>query len=158
MLVLIAMQKIASSSVAAIRRALRKRLQRVEDGRQRAKDLEQKLKEYRELDEAAENDRVSALEEELVGLSASLRLMEDEEPRLRELVAAADRVTSETKIDTILAILDGPFAGREGNCHYVRVQVVPTTGKAPLPDCGGSPTSQIAPLHDQDLVALFLGN
>jgi ABC-type transporter Mla subunit MlaD len=49
------------------------------------------------------------------------------------------------------------FAGHDGNGHYVRVQVVATTGQAPLPDCGGSPTSQ-TPIHDQDLVALFLGN
>ena len=49
------------------------------------------------------------------------------------------------------------FAGHDGNGHYVRVQVVPTSGKAPLPDCGSPSTSQ-APLHDQDLVALFLGD
>jgi virulence factor Mce-like protein len=51
------------------------------------------------------------------------------------------------------------FAGHDGNGHYVRVQVVATSaGQAPSPDCGGSPTSQTSPLHDQDLVALFLGN
>jgi len=50
------------------------------------------------------------------------------------------------------------FGGRDGNGHYVRVQVVATSGTAPLPSCGGSPTSQTPPLHDQDLVALFLGN
>src|SRR2546421_3440881 len=50
------------------------------------------------------------------------------------------------------------FGGRDGNGHYVRVQVVATSGTAPRPDCGGSPTSQTPPLHDQDLVALFLGN
>ncbi len=49
------------------------------------------------------------------------------------------------------------FAGHDGNGHYVRVQVVATSGQAPLPDCGGSSTSQTS-LHDQDLVALFLGN
>jgi superfamily II DNA or RNA helicase len=112
MLVLVAMQKIASSSVAAIRRALRKRLERVGAGRQRVRELEDKLGEYAELDEASESDRASALEEELVSLSAALRLMEDEEPRLRELVAAAESVTAETKISTILGLLDGPFAGR----------------------------------------------
>src|SRR5207249_1548569 len=50
------------------------------------------------------------------------------------------------------------FAGRDGNGHYVRVQVVPTgSGKAPSPPCGtGSPTSQVPPVQDQDLVALFL--
>jgi len=49
------------------------------------------------------------------------------------------------------------FAGQDANGHYVRVQVVPTgMGGAPPSSCVGSPTSQ-APLHDQDLVALFLG-
>ena len=50
------------------------------------------------------------------------------------------------------------FGGSDGNGHYVRVQVVATSGNAPLPNCGGSPTSQTPPLHDQDLVALFLGH
>ena len=52
------------------------------------------------------------------------------------------------------------FGGRDGNGHYVRVQVVPTgNGKAPAPPCGtGSPTSEVPPVQDQDLVALFLGN
>ena len=52
------------------------------------------------------------------------------------------------------------FGGRDGNGHYVRVQVVPTgNGKAPAPPCGtGSPTSQVPPVQDQELVALFLGN
>jgi phospholipid/cholesterol/gamma-HCH transport system substrate-binding protein len=51
------------------------------------------------------------------------------------------------------------FAGHDGNGHYVRVQVVPTSGgHAPTPNCGGSSTSQTSPLHDQDLIALFLGN
>ncbi len=51
------------------------------------------------------------------------------------------------------------FAGHDGNGHYVRVQVVAaSSGQPPPPDCGRSSTSQTAPLHDQDLIALFLGN
>src|SRR3989442_9058320 len=52
------------------------------------------------------------------------------------------------------------FGGRDGNGHYVRVQVVPTgNGKAPSPPCGsGSTTSEVPPGQDQELVALFLGN
>jgi phospholipid/cholesterol/gamma-HCH transport system substrate-binding protein len=50
------------------------------------------------------------------------------------------------------------FSGSDGNGHYVRVQVVKTNlGSAPKPDCGKSPTAQAQPLHDQDLIALFLG-
>lgn len=54
------------------------------------------------------------------------------------------------------------FAGKDGNGHYVRVQIVPHAsgpGAPPPPCCGpGSPTGQAPPLHDQDLIALFLGN
>jgi len=54
------------------------------------------------------------------------------------------------------------FAGQDGNGHYVRVQVVPHASGpgAPPPACcaPGSGTSQAPPLHDQDLIALFLGN
>ena len=51
------------------------------------------------------------------------------------------------------------FSGHDGNGHYVRVQVVPAeTGKAPPPNCLGSATSEAPPLHDQDLIALFLGH
>ena len=50
------------------------------------------------------------------------------------------------------------FAGEDGNGHFVRVQVVPSKlGTAPAPNCLTSPTAQATPLHDQDLVALFLG-
>ena len=51
------------------------------------------------------------------------------------------------------------FSGRDANGHYVRVQIVPTSGGPPPPSsCTVSPTSQTAPLHDQDLIALLLGN
>ena len=52
------------------------------------------------------------------------------------------------------------FGGQDGNGHYVRVQVVPTgNGHAPSPPCGtASPSSQAPPVHDQDLISLFLGN
>ena len=52
------------------------------------------------------------------------------------------------------------FSGHDGNGHFVRVQVVPpgALGTAPPSSCLGSPTSEARPLHDQDLVALFLGH
>lgn len=51
------------------------------------------------------------------------------------------------------------FGGYDGNGHFVRVQVVPTSvGSAPAPNCLASPTSQAPALHDKDLVALFIGN
>ncbi len=112
MLVLIAMQKLASSSVAAIRRALRGRLNRIVGGRRRLAELEDRLRDYREREEEGDLDATNALEEQIAELSAQLVLMEDEEPRLRELVAAAEAVTDETKVRKILELVDGPFAGR----------------------------------------------
>jgi phospholipid/cholesterol/gamma-HCH transport system substrate-binding protein len=51
------------------------------------------------------------------------------------------------------------FSGKDANGHYVRVQIVPTNNGSPPPSsCTVAPTSQTAPLHDQDLIALFLGN
>jgi superfamily II DNA or RNA helicase len=112
MLVLIAMQKLASSSVAAIRRALHGRLARIVAGRKRLAELEERLRNYREHEEEGDADTAAAMEEQIAELSAQVVLMADEEPRLRELVAAADAVTDETKVWKILDLLDGPFAGR----------------------------------------------
>ena len=120
-LVLVAMQKLASSSVAAIRRALRGRLARIAE-RQRAAgrvagatgdcDLK-RLDECEEFEKQGDLDALSRLEEEIAELSGELRLMENEEPRLRELVAAADKVRRETKIERIVSILHSEYAGRQ---------------------------------------------
>jgi ERCC4-related helicase len=112
MLVLIAMQKLASSSVAAIRRALRGRLSRIVAGRKRLAELEERLRSYQEREEEGDVDAAAAMEEQIAELSAQIVLMADEEPRLRELVGAADAVTDETKVRKILELLEGPFASR----------------------------------------------
>ena len=111
-LVLIAMQKLASSSVAAIRRALRGRLARIVAGRKRLAELEERLRSYREREEEGDMDTTAAMEEQIAELSAQIVLMTDEEPRLRELVATADAVTDETKVGKILGLIEGPFVGR----------------------------------------------
>ena len=119
-LVLIAMQKLASSSVAAIRRALRRRLERLiaqqqelEGARRRRdKHIEDIGAEYSRLEGFGQDDRLSQLEEEIASLASGVSLVEDEEPRLRELLAAADRVQHETKIDKILSLVDSSFPGR----------------------------------------------
>jgi superfamily II DNA or RNA helicase len=115
MLVLIAMQKLASSSVAAIRRALRGRLQRLLEQRQKRDELRRKLEdlraEYASLEELGPNDEIGRVEEEIAELAA-IQLMADEEPRLRELLAAADKVGKETKIEKVLSLVEERFAGR----------------------------------------------
>lgn len=112
MLVLIAMQKLASSSVAAIRRAIRGRLQRLQESRQRVEELQAQVQRLHELEEAGETDALAALEEKLAAEAVSLRLTDNEEPALRELLAAADMVQTETKIERILDILEQRFTDR----------------------------------------------
>ena len=119
-LVLVAMQKLASSSVAAIRRALRGRLARIAEGRGRLDELQarrearrKRLEKRDECERQGDLDALSRLEEEIAELSGELRLMENEEPRLRELLNAADRVRRETKIDRIVSILHNEYDGRQ---------------------------------------------
>jgi hypothetical protein len=116
MLVLIAMQKLASSSVAAIRRALKRRLQKM---RSEQDNLQKQLKLS-----AKEKAAVSAASDDPSGLDddwdvldamlaeATLTLMEQEIPHLESLVEAADTVTTETKIEKILDVLDDRFRDR----------------------------------------------
>ena len=118
-LVLIAMQKLASSSVSAIRRALKGRLKRIEESRNKLEKLQaqrdrlaDELKQIQEAEEATDFDALSVLEEQIAEQETRLLLMEDEEPRLKVLVQVAERVQCETKILKILSLLDGQFAER----------------------------------------------
>jgi len=115
MLVLISMQKLASSSVAAIKRAIKGRLDKVTKSRDRLGALEQdydRLQKYSDATRFNDQDRLSQLEESIAELSVELSLMEDEEPRLRELLDIAGKVKEETKINEILNILENQFSGR----------------------------------------------
>ena len=120
MLVLITMQKLASSSVAAIRRALQRRLARIVEIRrdlQRLADSADRIRadiasQYENAEAYGDNDRLAELEESILELSSQLSLMEDEEPRLRELLEAADKVKEETKINRIISIVEQQFSAR----------------------------------------------
>ena len=123
MLVLISMQKLASSSVAAIASALRKRLAGIAAGRHelgRLRDTAAALsaaestRGYATEQDGSDQDRLAELDERIGELDAKLRLVEDEEPRLRELIALADEIDRETKIERIVEELrdGGRFAGR----------------------------------------------
>ncbi len=112
-LVLVAMQKLASSSVAAIRRAVRGRLQRIADRRTKLNKLEQTkeaIQQVGELLKGGDFDEVSRLEEEIAELSVDLQLMENEEPRLQMLLEAAERVTEESKIARLLEIVEEKYS------------------------------------------------
>ena len=108
-LVLITMQKLASSSLAAILRALKGRLGRINDNKGRHQSLSKQLAEYRKFQEGGDLDEANHLEEELATLSAQIQLMEDESPRLRELIEAAEAVEEETKLKQIISIVKNRY-------------------------------------------------
>ena len=112
MLVLITMQKLASSSVAAIRRALKKRLSRVVDRTNRLRELSARISAYESSEQDENFDEVSRLDEDIAALSEYLRLMEDEVSRVSELVAAAERVGTETKIQKIIHLVENQYPNR----------------------------------------------
>ncbi len=107
MLVLIAMQKLASSSVAAIRNALMNRLKRLRGPEQNSIKYCEKIAEYEDDIEAA--DLLAEAEENSVEATASLKLMKDEQFALEALLEQANKVTSETKIETILEVLEKEY-------------------------------------------------
>ena len=114
-LVLIAMQKLASSSVAAIKRALKSRLTRIQATRNDIAELEKRkdiFLNYEELEQNYDSDELNKIDESLAEKTAALQLMEDEEPRMMELIDAADAVQTETKIGKILQLVQERFAGR----------------------------------------------
>jgi ERCC4-related helicase len=116
-LVLIAMQKLASSSVAAIRRALKGRLMRLNEARARlarhpAASVSAETSIYENLEESGEFDSLSREDEKAAADWITVQLMMDEEPRLRELISVADEVTEETKISKIISTVEERFPGR----------------------------------------------
>lgn len=112
-LVLIAMQKLAASSVAAIHSAVSGRIRRLGDSKQRLQDIGQEMMGLAEDLEAPElDDRYVALEEEYASTSVQVSLMENELPMLKELQALASKVKQETKIQTLLSVLENEFMDR----------------------------------------------
>lgn len=104
MLVLISMQKLASSSVAAILRALRGRLSRISEASRFLRDSQQArelLERQREAESSEDLDEVSQLDQSIA--ESMLRLMDDEQEWLRRLILAAEEVNVETKIQAILS-------------------------------------------------------
>jgi superfamily II DNA or RNA helicase len=104
MLVLIALQKLASSSVAAVRSALQKRLAKLREiSSQVQRNLPASTDAIRQHDRLSDDpDSLNPIVEDEIA-TLYLELMENECVRLAELIAAADRVAVETKIATIIA-------------------------------------------------------
>jgi ERCC4-related helicase len=107
MLVLIALQKLASSSVSAVAAALRTRVRRL--GAEAAKSRTEL--DALGTDEGSDADQALQrwLREEK---RAQLRLMEDEGRYLADLLAAASQVTSETRVSRIMEVIKTRFPGQ----------------------------------------------
>ncbi|WP_202630480.1 DEAD/DEAH box helicase [Deinococcus alpinitundrae] len=103
MLVLIAMQKLASSSVAAVRRALARRLSNLKAASRHAATPAA---------DPDDPDGTAVMDESLAAQAALWMLMENEIARLEELVTAAQAVLVETKVRRILDIVEQEFGGR----------------------------------------------
>src|SRR4051812_22036906 len=113
MLVLVTMQKLAASSVAAVRHALQKRLDLIRGRRVMQDEAEARLGRLRDLEAAGYadlQDEISALEEE-VAADLELALVEHEEPWLERLLDLADAAGSETKVARIVELIRERFAG-----------------------------------------------
>ena len=106
-LVLIAMQKIASSSVAAIRAALRKRLHKL---RKEVDQLRDRYDPDFSTDQQEDIDLVQALARWMN--QVRFQLLEDEIPHLESLLEAAEEVETESKIARIVQIVDNQYRDR----------------------------------------------
>lgn len=107
-LVLIALQKLASSSVAAVRGALCARRGRMNVAAERLR-IELSL----DLDDTdADEENHALLQWVKESRQGELRLMEDEAKHLDELLTAASAVMRETRIDRIIQIVEKRFVGQ----------------------------------------------
>ena len=114
-LILITMQKLASSSVAAVRRALARRLARLRDAEAKLEESRKDLAHLEELraeDDPANLDEISRLEERVAESLSGVNLNPNEIPALEELLAVASEVTDETRIARILSVVEECFADR----------------------------------------------
>ena len=113
MLVLISMQKLASSSVAAIRRAIHGRLARLraeQAGIRRTRSRRRLTSLAESRIDASLLDVQQELDERLpMELDPTILLMQDEIGHLEQLLAAANEVEKETKIERVMEVIEDRF-------------------------------------------------
>lgn len=107
-LLLTTFQKLASSSVAAVRRALQGRLDRLVEERTRREHRRRRRGHVSDgPDSAALRDEAAVAD-----APAGVRLAAGEEVHLRHLLSLASAIRDESRFAAILGLLDGPFEGR----------------------------------------------
>jgi superfamily II DNA or RNA helicase len=107
MLVLIAMQKLASSSVAAIRRAIERRLERLRKGSATAEKAD--TAPLKAVDADLLDEQQPAVEQVASVPDLAWALMRNEIEHLEELLDAARAVVRETKIERLVEIVESRF-------------------------------------------------
>jgi len=113
-LVLVSLQKLASSSVAAAKRALAGRRKRLIERKAKADGVFAELNALIEAEglDPAGQDRLSELQERLAeDFDPGLALIPHELEALDELLDLADAVAAETKIARIIDVIDERFSG-----------------------------------------------
>ncbi|NJC05776.1 ERCC4-related helicase [Sphingomonas kaistensis] len=106
MLVLVTLQKLAASSIAAIRSALLKRREKLAATAGEARALATRSDEEETLDDQAARDERTPFE-------VLAELMEGEVERLDELIALASPITQEEKIRRLVHLIDGDLPPNE---------------------------------------------
>lgn len=110
MLVLIALQKLASSSIAAVRVALQTRLARLAGVVAKYRD---DIEQFDDDDENSDELEKALLRWETENKKGSLQLMENEIEHLRELVESAERIDSETRVERVVQVIQERFVGEQ---------------------------------------------
>ena len=114
-LVLITMQKLASSSVAAVRRALTRRLARLRDAEEEFANAQADMEHVAALrrdNDPASLDEINRLEERVAEVVGGISLNPNEIPAIEELLESAQKVSDETKVLRVLDIIDESFTGQ----------------------------------------------
>ena len=118
-LVLISLQKLASSSIAAIRQAFKKRIVLIKEKKNELLELKSKIDEadrikdiYIDTKKNLDMDAVADLEESKIALLSFLQLMKNEEERMEELINIAETIKKETKIDCIVDLIEKDYPDR----------------------------------------------
>ena len=110
MLVLIALQKLASSSIAAVRIALETRLGRISGV---AAKVRVELEHSDVLDDS-EDELENALRQwEAETKKGSLKLMENEIEHLQQLVASAGKIANETRVERVVQVIKDRFESEQ---------------------------------------------
>ncbi len=113
MFVLITMQKLASSSVSAIKHALQKRIEKRVDAKAHEKELKQQLSMLEDVENESLDDQRAQIEEELLELSHFIEIAENEGPVVQKLLDLANQITEETKIHAILEVIKSDYSNEQ---------------------------------------------